>query len=387
MVDVVLAALAWPLRRRIRRRPSWCRRTARGRRRRRRHGRRAARGPSSARSAAGRGCGPGCARRRCTAPCAGSSAACGGRNARRPRAGRAGKPVASPWGEILSVVRLSLRSASRDVSPDRTLPQRKGAPRANLPPPGGSRRRRRAYGTGRDAGQGAWHGDASADLRHFLHLSRPFFATGAPQGVPAWRRDAGGSSRDAQHHGRQHHRQGDREQGHRRPALRPRPGTAPSASASRPAPETMGAAYGSGEPMRGFAALSVTARDAVRAALLGTPDGSGKAALSGMGVAQFTLLDITEVASERRYPPGRIQPAADRLGLHARHRHRRGCLVRHRLCRDHLRLPQPRPRQLRLCHRAARARPRARPEARAGGRRAWPAPRCRPRRTASNSPS
>ncbi|WP_431269342.1 M10 family metallopeptidase C-terminal domain-containing protein [Dankookia sp. P2] len=56
-----------------------------------------------------------------------------------------------------------------------------------------------------------------------------------------------------------------------------------------------GSPYGSGEPAAGFGALSVTARDAVRAALLGTPNGSGKAALSGLGVAQFTLLDLTEV--------------------------------------------------------------------------------------------
>ncbi|MFC7477387.1 M10 family metallopeptidase [Dankookia sp. GCM10030260] len=60
---------------------------------------------------------------------------------------------------------------------------------------------------------------------------------------------------------------------------------------------TYGGSYGSGEPTTGFAALSLTARDAVRAALLGTPDGTGKAALSGMGVAQFTRLDIVELAA------------------------------------------------------------------------------------------
>lgn len=61
---------------------------------------------------------------------------------------------------------------------------------------------------------------------------------------------------------------------------------------------TYGSPYGSGEPGSGFAPLSVAARDAVRAVLLGTPDGSGRAALSGMGVAQFTLLDIAEVSGD-----------------------------------------------------------------------------------------
>jgi serralysin len=59
-----------------------------------------------------------------------------------------------------------------------------------------------------------------------------------------------------------------------------------------------GAGYGSGEPTQSFGALPVTARDAVRAALLGTPNGSGKAALSGMGVVQFTRLDIAEATSD-----------------------------------------------------------------------------------------
>ena len=123
-----------------------------------------------------------------------------------------------------------------------------------------------------------------------------FFATGAPQGVPAWRRDAGGKVG----------------------ARRTMAGSTTVKATGNKAIDGLlsglgwdgplvfgfptnagdyGAAYGSGEPMRGFAALSVTARDAVRAALLGTPNGSGKAALSGMGVAQFTLLDIAEVAS------------------------------------------------------------------------------------------
>ncbi|MCB4821130.1 M10 family metallopeptidase [Roseicella aerolata] len=52
--------------------------------------------------------------------------------------------------------------------------------------------------------------------------------------------------------------------------------------------------YGAGEPYSGFAALAPAGRDAVRAALLGTPNGSGNAALQGMGIAQFTQLDITE---------------------------------------------------------------------------------------------
>ena len=87
---------------------------------------------------------------------------------------------------------------------------------------------------------------------------------------------------------------------------------------------TYGSFYGSGEPTTGFAALSVTTRDAVRAALLGTPDGSGKAALSGMGVAQFTLLDITEAAvgadirlanPAGHRPPGPICPAPASAGM------------------------------------------------------------------------
>ncbi|TCZ55076.1 M10 family metallopeptidase [Roseicella aquatilis] len=58
-----------------------------------------------------------------------------------------------------------------------------------------------------------------------------------------------------------------------------------------------GSPYGSGEPYSGFASLTLATRDAVRAALLGTPLGNGKAVLSGMGVAQFTLLGITEGGS------------------------------------------------------------------------------------------
>ena len=73
-----------------------------------------------------------------------------------------------------------------------------------------------------------------------------------------------------------------------------------------------GSAYGSGEPATGFAPVPAAMRDAVRAALLGTPDGRGKAALSGMGVAQFTVLDIAagDAGADIRIAESRRPPTA-----------------------------------------------------------------------------
>ncbi|MDO9707938.1 M10 family metallopeptidase [Paracraurococcus lichenis] len=72
--------------------------------------------------------------------------------------------------------------------------------------------------------------------------------------------------------------------------------------------------YVTGEPATGFASASPALRQAVRAALLGAPaaGGGGNAVLRGMGVADVTLLHVTEggAASDMRIARSGLPPTA-----------------------------------------------------------------------------